>query len=241
MNGYEFKSPGEWIGFEYYLCNRNRYVLDKENTDFIEMLLLAAQDRIEIITSGKLFYRGRLGSVGKKKRRPFNKTYMLNPKPVDTRGGRSNPKGISYLYLSDTKDTAIAETRPWLEQYVSIAKVEIGKDFKVVNAISKDEWIDLPLSFDKSATKEKKEKRIWWDIDRAFSKPILSNESGIDYVPSQYLAEIFKHRGYDGIKYRSSLLENGYNIVLFDSSLVRVKSVELYAVTEITYSSFKVT
>ena len=34
--------------------------------------------------------------------------------------GRTNPKGIPYLYLSSKKETAMSEVRPWIGGYISL-------------------------------------------------------------------------------------------------------------------------
>lgn len=37
-----------------------------------------------------------------------------------------------------------------------------------------------------------------------------------DYIPSQVIAEYFRHLGYDGIRYSCSLHEGGFNLTIYD-------------------------
>jgi hypothetical protein len=77
------------------------------------------------------------------------------------------------------------------------------------------------------------EKAIWGDIHDAFSRPVTPSDNVADYVHTQILAELFRHSGYDGIMYRSSLKKSGINVALFNlrhaifvtSSLYKVQSV----------------
>ena len=46
--------------------------------------------------------------------------------------------------------------------------------------------------------------------------PTRPNENPLEYVPTQYLCEFVKSLGVGGIRYRSSLRPEGWNIVLFD-------------------------
>ena len=52
-------------------------------------------------------------------------------------------------------------------------------------------------------------------IQSAFSSPTNNPD---DYIPTQIIAEYFRHLGYDGIRYSSSLHRSGYNLTIFDTS-----------------------
>ena len=76
------------------------------------------------------------------------------------------------------------------------------------------------------------------DILKAFandlSKPINPNRSKLDYLPTQYICELIKNYGYEGIKFKSSL-GDGNNIVLFNSKGIRIDKVDLVRVKNISY------
>ncbi|MFL6450471.1 MAG: RES domain-containing protein [Bryobacteraceae bacterium] len=54
-------------------------------------------------------------------------------------------------------------------------------------------------------------------MSQAFSTPVTRDGSLADYAPTQILAELFKLKGYDGIRHKSLLNEGkGTNLALFD-------------------------
>ena len=60
-----------------------------------------------------------------------------------------------------------------------------------------------------------RERAVWRDIDRAFSRPVAVADDVAGYAPTQIMAEVFRQRGFDGVAYRSSL-GPPHNIALFD-------------------------
>jgi hypothetical protein len=81
---------------------------------------------------------------------------------------------------------------------------------------------------------EERERAVWRDIDRAFSRPVTRCDDTADYAPTQILAELFRENGLDGVAYGSSL-GKGHNIGLFDveaaapenCGLVQIRAVKL--------------
>lgn len=53
-------------------------------------------------------------------------------------------------------------------------------------------------------------------------------------MPTQYVAEVVRAAGYDGVAFESSL-GPGTNIVLFDRNDAKVSGVELYHVRHVNY------
>ena len=54
----------------------------------------------------------------------------------------------------------------------------------------------------------------------------------MDYVPTQYLAELVLDLGYDGLVYGSGFDPNGENLVLFDTGVATVEEVDLVFVED---------
>lgn len=146
--------------------------------------------------------------------------------PADYIGnGRANPDHIRYLYLSEDEVTPVYEVRPIIGDTVSVAKFKLQKDVRLydltcdIHNIENDEVVDLP--------------RLYNTIGAMFSRPYNGNAS--KYLPTQYIAEEIKNMGFDGLRFRSSLNANGYNVVLFNpddciaisSDLVEVKGIDL--------------
>ncbi len=126
--------------------------------------------------------------------------------------GRVNAKGIPCLHLATEPNTAMAEVRPWIGSLVSVAAFEVVRDLTVVDCSSDSTRL---LFFEKEPSPEKREERVWSDINRAFSEPVTRTDDVADYSPTQVLGEAFKARGFDGIVYESKL-GKGKNVALFD-------------------------
>jgi hypothetical protein len=135
-------------------------------------------------------------------------------KPLRDRAveGRVNPKGIPYLYLSTSRETALAEVRPWIGSLISVGLFQNRRKLKIVNCTTDDNHI---VYLEGEPSPEEREKAVWADIDRAFAKPVTPVDDVADYVPTQIIAEVFKTNGFDGLAYRSSL-GPGHNVALFD-------------------------
>ena len=55
------------------------------------------------------------------------------PTPELATAGRANPKGISYLYLTNEIKTALYETRATLFDYATIGEFQTKEDLKILN------------------------------------------------------------------------------------------------------------
>lgn len=226
----KFSSPALWQDFSYYLSYQNRYVLGSDLCDFIKLLMKTAKKREEIVKEKTIYFRAR---TGHQPRTPRNrvvprayalpKTKMGNPPSDKAKEGRINPKGISYLYLSSSLPTAIAETRPWINDFVSVAECVILRDLKVINVNSNVTYTDVCISWKENATQEEMEKRIWYDIKYWFSCPANVTDTSVNYIATQYFSELLKEEKYDGIAYPSSLSAEGYNLTLFNPRNCSVK------------------
>lgn len=145
--------------------------------------------------------------------------------------GRANPKGISYLYLATTKETAMAEVRPWLGSLMSVGQFKTTKDMVLINcSVNNKKKKIYPYEPDA----EKKEQAVWADIDSAFSKPITVNDRIADYVPTQIIAELFRTEGFDGIFYKS-MLGDGHNVALFDIDSATLVKRDLFQVKNLSF------
>ncbi|MFD1773997.1 RES family NAD+ phosphorylase [Paenibacillus rhizophilus] len=100
--------------------------------------------------------------------------------------GRANPKGISYLYTSSDIDTAVSEVRPWKNALVSVATFELKQEVEIVDlTLSK---IESPFQI-VDLRRAIQLQQLLDAISMEFSKPVSPSDSGIDYIPTQYIAE----------------------------------------------------
>ena len=60
----------------------------------------------------------------------------MKPNPEFAGDVRSNPRGIRYLYLASAKEAAMAEVRPWVGSYISLASSRSCVRFQVHQASS---------------------------------------------------------------------------------------------------------
>lgn len=147
-----------------------------------------------------------------------------SPPNDKTKSMRVNPEGISYLYSAENVKTAIMEMRPLNGQYFSVATIEITDRVKL---------FDFTI---KQTVGEKDNKPISMTVlDKMFSQSNYGN--ALDYIPMQFICEYIKQLGFDGIRYNSSLLQDGKNIVLFNTKenekKYKITGSEVYSVNSL--------
>jgi hypothetical protein len=159
----------------------------------------------------------------------------MKPKAEYVGDGRVNPRGIPVLYLASNSATAVAEVRPWVGSYVSLAQFKVMRDCNVIDC-SMDKtrsWQFVFLKGEPDA--DKREQAVWGDLSHALSKPVTPEEPTTEYIPTQIIAEAFRAHGYDGIVY-GSLLGNGMNLALFDCEAAELTNCGLHEVTRVAYT-----
>ena len=82
--------------------------------------------------------------------------------------------------------------------------------------------------------------RAFSDIAREIAKPLRRNDSSLEYLPTQFITEFIKSKGYAGVSYTSTMGTGGTNIAVFDESLFECKSVHVVEISSIEYSYSKV-
>lgn len=79
-------------------------------------------------------------------------------------------------------------------------------------------------------------------IKRDLVKPMRSSDNPVEYVPTQFIADLVKGMGFDGIGYSSVMATSkqgsGYNIAFFGSSkeLFRTNEITRYSIRGIEYT-----
>ena len=222
-----------WYSFSQYLKNNRRFTIIDEGILHFTGFLPDVLSGIEIkVGKNKKYYRARLGSGNNRK--PLPKNEMGAPLPEKTLlGGRANPPGISFLYLSDRPKTAISEARPWKGATVSVATFITINKIQLVD-LTTDFVIDDPFEYNDMLESLVLNQRLLRRLGKELSRPINPHKAGIEYVPTQYVTEIIRNLEYDGMIYPSAL-GKGKNIVLFDESVVRCDNVKLYEVDFVNY------
>ena len=179
---------------------------------------------------GTSFYRARISPNPN----GFEKEEMFAP-PVGKRtAGRVNPDGIGVLYLSTDDKTVLNETRVTAYDYVTIGTFKNIKPLKIVN-ISEISRVS-PFLYDEDFEKYALNRKVFQDMAYEIAKPVRRNDSPLEYLPTQYIAEFVKSEGYDGVEYESTLRKGGVNLALFDESLVECVNVKTIEVTSVEYN-----
>ncbi len=90
-------------------------------------------------------------------------------------------------------------------------------------------------------------KNLFLDLSMLYSSPVTNTDDVLDYIPTQYIAEYAKSKGYDGIAFSSSLVPEvnkkhpeRCNVVVFNYQKCCVKRSNLISVTGIDIESEQV-
>src|SRR5712692_4908741 len=206
----EFISTDSYHRFEQTVKRKARYVHDDEVRAFLAVVMQTSQARKESIERSTVLWRAQRGytwrteNEGQEEEFEVPDAYepeRMRPKAELVGDGRVNPRGIPCLYLASSQETAMAEVRPWVGSYISLAQFKVMRDVVVVDC-SKDKRVfpNWLLNKDqKEMPAEKREQVVWGDIAHALSRPVTPDEPVTEYVPTQILAEAFRAHGYDGI------------------------------------------
>lgn len=195
---------------------------------FFEMLANTLSEMFLVeLYPGQKIYRSRIG----KNNDNYNHRDLTSPPPEKSRNSRMSPTGISVFYGGMNEDVCINEVRPSVGEIVYVAEFEVLKNLNI---------LDLSIKFDEP-DKSMFNEEYGYEFEEILkpflnyfvteiAKPIRVSDFQIDYLPTQVFTEFlrrFKFREHyfesqtdstftiDGIKYRSSLTEDGVNIVLF--------------------------
>lgn len=230
----EMKDPGyldkhsimrnyRWSDFLDGIKRKNRFHCDYINKDILECFIRSATKRYK---AGKKFYRSRICRDEK----GFGPEDM--GAPPFAKAGRVNPEGISILYVSKDRFTTVYEVRAGIFDYVSVGVFDLLQDIEVVD-LTQIERIS-PFAFDLDLTDYAINIKNLREISNEISKP-LRNENVLDYLPTQYISDFIRSKGYSGIEYRSSLNKTGINLAIFDPQLLRCTGTSVYDIKDIKY------
>lgn len=221
---------GEFIDFENELKKERRFHLTTFNHDLFKKFVSYTE---EVLEESERFYRARLqypGSV-------LSPETMSAPPHEKASAGRANTKGISHLYLADCLETALKEVRAGLHNEVCVAQFQINKKLRIIN-LSKLQEIS-PFQLDENGMELELyafNKRYLEEIVNAVKTPTRSLDAYLDYLSTQYIVDYLKSLGYDGVKYNSTMHEQGYNIVLFYPENAKlIEPLQKYQIQNIHY------
>lgn len=174
------------------------------------------------VRKGEIFYRSRVINDSKllDPKHGISKTdngftglnaYQSKEPPLDvTPEGRNNIRGVSYLYLSKDKYTACVETCPHRGDLISLATFTTNKTLHLVDFVTNDSVTalkSLEEEYHFSAAKL---------VTLVMERLCAAKKDNNTYKFSQYLTDLIRKKGYDGIIY-ASLYNRKKNLTLFNS------------------------
>lgn len=228
---YGIFSGHTWHEFSDAIKTKNRFCSGLFRADQLASFLGYS---ITKYTKGTELFRARISDDIE----GYPKEEMGQPPTRKRKSGRVNPEGIGVLYLTSDEATALREVRASAFDFVTIGKFELLKDIKVVN-ISGLNSIS-PAVYSSSIESLAANIRAFSDIAREIAKPLRRNDSSLEYLPTQFITEFIKSKGYAGVSYTSTMGTGGTNIAVFDESLFECKSVHVVEISSIEYSYSKV-
>lgn len=221
----------DWQEFKEELKHDNRYFPQKapikEHLEELLLHLFVSNEKIP-----QYLYRSRVNET--EGQIPLDE--MGKPPAKISTAGRANPIGIPYLYTASNINTAIAEIRPHKGDKITVAKFEVRDELKLADLR------DPRVSISPFALTDDGLSQVFKDLDylchlgEELSKPILPREAHLEYLSSQYLCELIKHCGFDGVIYQSSV-GDGDNYAIFKEGPLKIVEAKTYIVNEVRITS----
>jgi hypothetical protein len=112
------------------------------------------------------------------------------------------------------------------------------RDLRIIDCSHGSAKVELwPKYYPNEPEPSERERSVWTNIDLGFAEPVNRSDDVADYAPTQIIAELFKRAGYDCVKYRSALSEEGHNLALFDltSAEPDLNSCTLFCPTKVNF------
>lgn len=166
--------------------------------------------------SSDALYRARVRRHEKR----FSLKDMGSPPATVVGPGRANPVGIPYLYLASNLETAVAEVRPSVADVVCVVKFRPISTLKLVDLVDPSSSIS-PFKVDADSLHRVRGSMGFLNaLGAELRTPTPPHRATSDYLATQYLCEMIKSLGYDGVRYKSAL-GNGLNLAIFSPELFR--------------------
>lgn len=223
---YGIFSGHSWGEFSFVIREKNRFCNSFFKADQFSSFLTYA---ITKYTKGTIFYRARICN----NKQGYRSSEMGPPPQGKRKPGRVNPEGIVVLYLASDEITALNEVRASAFDFVSIGEFRLIKDINVVNISGLNKI--SPALYSSGLESLAANIKIFGDIANEIAKPLRRNDSPLEYLPTQYITEFIKSKGYSGVGYTSTMRTDGMNIAVFDDSLFECIDVHNVEIKKLNY------
>ena len=226
LNWWKPKKSFNWEKFKKHTKHKARFFEHKESPVNIREELKQFKfifNSLKVLGHKQHIFRAReLNPKLKEKLNSSSKEIQrkeLGKAPIEiVKNNRFSPIGISYGYFSFNKETALSEIRAEIGQEVVIGHFTLKENLNLID-FTKNYMFSNNLK-DKSNPFDKDKFNILlldlYSFIFDISKPILPNDTSLEYVPTQIMSEYIWSLGYDGFMFDSSQYKDGKNIILFD-------------------------
>lgn len=158
---------------------------------------------------------------------------LLAPPPEKARAGRMNPAGISYLYLAEQPEIALAEVVQRPPCKVAVGCFQLRIELRILDIT------EIPPTDSGKNEDEQDALHFLHCFRDIILQPVRKgSQEHIDYVPSQivceFLAQVHEMNGefnqgepwprLHGLRYRSVIHPKGFNVVLFPAASTAIHS-----------------
>lgn len=222
-----------WEDFCYNIKHVNRFHSDYVNLEQLTKLLKNMELDIKVKDHQLRLFRSRICDE-KHYIKGYQKRDMGAPPVALTSSGRTNSEGIQCLYLADQAETTFHEVRARDNDHVCIGEFLQKRDLRIVD-FSFFDRISPFLNQDFDITWLAINMEIIRKIGHEIAKPMRRFDKTLDYVPTQYICDYVKHLGYDGIKYKSTLMKDGVNYAIFDERKFECVVVKVVEIGDVKY------
>jgi len=218
----------QWDMFSDEIKKRNRFLIGKKiDTERLENVF----ERLVINYAPETsFYRARISD-------DLLPVENMGKPPFDhTTPGRANPVGIPYLYVSDSKETTLYETRVALHEGLTIGHFTAQETLNVVSLKNIAEYGPFEIMDRGFELEEFILVRPYLQrLEHELSRPVRKQDVHLDYLPTQYLCEFIKSLGFDGVEYKSAMNSKGYNLAVFNDKKLKCVGSVFHRVTNLIY------
>lgn len=218
----------KWDLFSQEIKRKNRFFISEMiDTDTLNSVLARLVITYPI---GTVFYRARISDT----LLPHEK--LGKPPFAFATPGRANPVGIPYLYVSDSEETTLYETRVALHEGISIGKFILIEPLNVVSLKNIANFGPFEILDRGFVTDEFIRFRPYLQkLENELSKPVRKQDVHLDYLPTQFLCEYIKSEGFDAVEYKSAMNADGYNLAIFNDQKLTLESSGHYKVNNLKY------
>lgn len=219
-----------WDSFVKTIKTDYRYVLPNKIELDLDLLSYFASE----IKEEEQFYRARIEKDKKLTRKDMGK-----PPSKITTPGRANPEGIPYLYVSTDLETTLNESRASMLDDVAIGYFTSTQRMTVID-LSTMLRVSPALLYENDIIQDYLVIKPFFEkLSSELSRPVRARDNRFDYIPTQYVCELIKYIGYDAVKYKSAMKENGINLVVFNDEKLKCTKTIHHRVTSINYDHIK--